>query len=870
MKSIVNFVSRYITNVPAQVQRAWIPVVLLLIVFIGVCFAGIPKLQFDFTIERWLEQDDQAFVAYNQFHDQFGSEDGVVVVYKPKDGDVFSHDSLVAVQGIREDLINYWNDLGEGTESALDHVVKVDTLANAFVLSVEDDILLSTSLVGSDVPTSSIELEKIREKALSQRDFPLKYFSTDMKYGAIYIETNFGAIPLDEDENLSTNAANMDMTMETMSFEVEVTEEDENSMPRFKPTDMADYVALNAEITRILTKPEYAEHLEYYKVGNTIDSENQVKMGEEMGLLYMAALFVMLVLLFLLFRSFSGVIWPFVIIVLTSITTIGLAGWMGLSASPFIVLTILLILTIGMADAVHITSGYLFFRNKGYNFQEAMRATYEKAGIACLLTSVTTIVGLLSLCFTDIVPVRYFAIMSATGVAVAFLFTLYLLPILLKFWSPIAKNSGEKINIVSRFIDKVTPNIVPYIQKQLDGVIPLVLKSPILVVIPFIVIFAVCVYGAMQVKVDYSVLDQYTEDSNFYQSIKLMDEKMAGSSRISLYLDVKEDNALQNPEVLRVIENMQETLETKYSDYVITTSSIVDVVKDAYQKQNEGREDKYVIPSTKKELSQTLFMFNTADPEERSRLVSERYSKANITVTLKTYGSERYRDVFVEMKKDIYSSLELIKQDYPDATISVTGIFAMGMKAADYLIVTILQSFGMALLVISLILLVIFSSVKAGFISLIPNLIPSFLALGILGLMGKPLDFYTMMLAPIIIGISVDDTIHFITQYRVEVMKDNDIIRALKSTVKECGQAVVFTSMILGLGFGIMSVATTPGFENLGKFGFLSVLSGLLCDLFLTPALIILFQLKFKKSESSSSIDTAGSSDAETVENLAN
>ncbi|WP_371332268.1 MMPL family transporter, partial [Campylobacter jejuni] len=90
-----------------------------------------------------------------------------------------------------------------------------------------------------------------------------------------------------------------------------------------------------------------------------------------------------------------------------------------------------------------------------------------------------------------------------------------------------------------------------------------------------------------------------------------------------------------------------------------------------------------------------------------------------------------------------------------------------------------------------------------GAVSLVPNLIPSFLVLGLLGLFGIPLDFYTMMLAPVVVGISVDDTIHFVARYRNEIMADGDIVRALRDTVKECGQAVLFTFMILGLGFGV-------------------------------------------------------------------
>ena len=845
MKNALNAISRHIAGVPARVQkRKWI-VLALFAVATGICFFGMSKLKFDFTLEKWFEQDDAAFVAYNEFHEQFGSEDGVVIVYKAKDGDVFTTKSLRAVQGIRNDLTNYQATLDNGERSALDHVVDVDCLINAFVLTVKDDILLSRELVGDVVPTAQRELDEIRRVAASQRDFPLKFFSRDMQYGAIFIKTDFGAIPVDAVEQPAGDSS-IDMMSEITNAEHQ---EARKGPPRFKPTDTADYLALNAALKEILAKPEYADHLEYYKVGSTIESENQLKMGEEMAVLYLAALLIMLSALWLIFRSFAAVAWSFLIVILSTVWTLGIAGLLGLPATPFVILTILLILTMGMADAVHVISGYLYFRNEGHDFASAMRATYEKAGLACLLTAATAMAAMLSLSYTNLVPIRNFSIMSATGVCTALVLTIYLLPVLLDFAAPVPKKPKGARNRLAAWIGRLVPNFAASLQNVLERVVPAVEKRPRTYVIAFCLVLAVCVFGAFKARVDYRTYDQYPEESNFYQSIMLLDKVMAGSSRVSLYIDAGADNALQDPAVLRVIEDMQRKLETNYAKYVVTTFSIVDIVKDASQKQNEGRPEMYAIPARREELSQTLFMFNSADPEEREKVVSENYRKANVAITLRSYGSYEYTDVFELMKKDINDSLGQIRVNYPSATVSITGLFAMGMTAADYLMMTELQSFGLSLLVISILLLVIFSSLKAGMISLIPNLIPSFLVLGILGLLEIPIDFYTMMLAPIVVGIAVDDTIHFVTLYRGEVLKDGDIRRALRDTVKECGQAIVFTSMVLGFGFGIMAIASSPGWANLGKLGFLAIAAGLVCELFLTPALIMVFKLKFAQKE---------------------
>jgi predicted RND superfamily exporter protein len=827
MQSILSFLSNYFANVPGQVQQRRWTVLLAFLAATAICFYGITKLKFDFTIEGWLEQDDAAFVAYNQFHDQFGSDDGVVIVYKPKDGNVFSEASLRTVKQIRDDLVRYRAGLKAGEQSALDHIVEVNSLVNAVVLSVTDDVLASKALVGDKIPNTPEGLAAVRRTAEAQRDFPLKYFSRDGKLGVLYIKTDFGAIPIAADSQAG-GKVNIDMKAGA----------DTGATARFMPTDMADYVALNAELNKILNKPAYLAQFAYYKIGNTVDSENQVNMGKEMGLLYLAAIVIMLTCLYFIFRSLAGVIWPFLIIIVSTIWTLGISGLLGLPASAFVVLTVLLILTIGMADSIHIMSGYLYFRHEGHDSLSSIKAAYEKAGLPCLLTAITSIIGIMSLNISNLVPVNNFAIMSSLGVGIAFFLTFYLLPILLELYPPAPKPRKASAR-------RIVPDMVGALQRNLEKVVPAVAKRPLTVMVPFFVVFAVSLYGASQVKVDISILDQYAKTSNFYQSIALLDDQLAGSSRISLFVDLKADNGFQDPAVLKVVDALQRKLETRYSRYVVKTSSIVDVVKDASQKQNEGRADMYAIPSDANTLSQTLFMFNTADPDEREKLVSENYRKANISISLRTYGSNAYVDVFAQMKQDIAASLAVIRKDYPQAAISITGLFAMGMTTADYLVVNELQSFGLSVLVISLILFLIFGSVKAGLVSLLPNLVPSFLVLGLLGLFGIPLDFYTMMLAPVVVGISVDDTIHFMAHYRSAVQVDGNIVRALQDTVKECGQAVVFTSLILGLGFGVMAVASTPGFANLGKFGFLSIMSGLICELFLTPALIIVCKLRF-------------------------
>ncbi len=829
---IISRLSQYFENLPDALIKRRLLVGIVFLALLATSIFGIGKLHMDMTIEGWFHKEDPTLVAFNRYHAQFGSEDGVYIVYKPKDGDVFSHASLEAVRGIQDELINFRSRLKDGEESALGHIVKVDTLVNAPVLTVDGDVLASRPLVGDKVPTSSEAIAEIKAIAEAEQQLPLQFFSRDHKYGGIRIETDFGAVPVDAEEVTEETVLSLDQTASP----------EEEKPVEFKPTDQADYLKLFEEIKKILEKPEYAKHLDYYAVGNTAAAEHNVKMTEEMGILYVAAFAIIMVLLWFLFRSASAVVWSMLIVILSTVFTLGVTGLLGLTVTGFLILTILLILTVGVADSVHALTGYTRLRTSGSNHQDALRRTYKFAGVALLLTGFTNMTGTMALNITPVVPIQSFAIMSTLGILFALLLTFYLLPVLIDLWPTVSKkkvivNAPEK----KRFLD-----VLPHLRSVLDKVVPLVEKRPVAFIIPFVLVLVVSIYGATQVKIDSQILDQYPEDSTFTQSVKVADEHMMGAYAMVLYLDFKEDFALQDPDVLKEMNELQRKFETKYEKYVVTTNSLADVVKDANRKLNGNAPEFYRIPETREMLTQTLFLFNSANPSERQRLVNDSYRKANIRISLHSYGSYEYHVVFQEMRADIDEMMAGLKTKYPKTEVSITGIFALAMQASQYLTENQAITFGIALVAVSVILLLVFGSFKVGMIALIPNLIPALLTLGLLGLTGVPLDFFTMMLAPIIIGISIDDTVHFISNYQLQLAEDGDVNAALRRTMAETGPGVVFTTLILGLGFGIMALASAAGTSNMGKFGALAIFMGLLNDLFLLPALLLKFSSKFK------------------------
>ena len=791
---------------------------------------GIPRIRIDMSLESFFSQDDPVKVLYDNFRDIFGSDDSVYIVYRAKDGDIFSDESLSALQDIQNELLEAAYEEGKKL-SIMERIQEVRTIINVSYLEVQGDTLLSRDFIGEELPKSAAEREELRKRALNHKDYPLFYLSKDSKYGGIWIRTDFGMV-LDSEESFSDSdfATDEDMNKGGGS----------QTKPRYKTTTMLEYADFIRGISQIINQSKYTERLEFYPVGNPVMMAffNDV-LNVEMEILFMGALGLMIVVLLLIFRSFSGVVWPISIVILASIWVVGMMGWLDVVMSMMFTLLVMLVLVVGVAYSVHIMSGYMLFRRSNQDHRTALRMVFKRSALACLLTGVTTSVGMLALIFVPIRPIVWFGVFSAIGVLLAFIMTVALLPLLLDIWQPISKKQADKI--AKSEIKE------PLVQKFLKLITPYALQYPWFWALLFLLVLVVSIYGVSKVQVDSNLVSIIKDGLPIKEAHILVDKVMGGTQSLEIFIDAKEQDALKDPRMLNAMEKAQNQLADRYKELVVKTDSLVQVVKNSYQALNEDREEMYIIPQDRPTLEQTLFLFDSANPDDRRLLVSDDYSRGRITIRLYNYGSLRYVSFFNEATKEIEEIFAPLKADYPALEVDFTGSLALVMKFADYIGWSQIKSFGLALGVISIMLFLVFGSLKAGLVAVIPNLLPIMVTFGVMGLLGISLDADTLIIAPIVIGIAVDDTIHFLTHYRAEYIEHGDITIAIKNSIREVGQAITFTSLILVIGFLILLISKHQGMANFGVLTAVAFFSALLADLLLLPSLCTLFKLRFSR-----------------------
>jgi len=835
VQSILERLNLFFEAAPQKLLHwRWTVVALFVVVTSVMVYGMISRFTLDMSLESWFQDDDPAKVSLDDFRQQFGSDDGLYIVYRPKDGDIFSQRSLDTLRDFHNELDAIRYDPANAqipnneNPNLLSRIIRIDSLLNGRYQIADGDTLISQKLL-ANYPNSAEEREAKRNIALGQDAFELTYYSKDFTYGGMRIKTDFGVVPIEP--NNAETTADIDLLSDD-DFEVgaslAIDESISNTAIEYQDMQMDEYLAFMGDLRAVATQEKY-QHFEFFYTGNAAMMEFAMNNLKQASSLLGLMLIVVIVLLWILFHSWSAVIWPVLVIACSAFWSIGLLSWFGIALSNMVSLSFMLILAVGVADCVHVLSAYTLYRREGSDHRPAMKLAYRKTGLPIFLTTVTTMAGMSALMVSDLPQIGVFGVNSAMGVGVAFIFTIFLLPVLLDIWHPYHAKAERKFAKRDKH---------HWLQPLLDKIPHYVSRKAKPIVLIYFGIFALFVWGGTQVRIDTNLAELTKEGSDIRVTYDIVDANMMGGQNMEFMLNFGQTDALKDPKVLSAIAALQTHMENTYPDIVVKTFSLADLVEDTNWVMHEGRDAFKIIPEDARLTAQLLYLFDNANADDRRQLVNDNYSQSHISLQIKNKGSYEYANFFDAAQEDLERYFSPLKSSYPDLDTHVTGSLALMMKLVDYISWAQLKSFAFALIIITVLLVISLGSVQAGLISMVPNLLPAFFTFGVMGLLGIPLDTDTLIIAPLIIGIAVDDTIHFIAHYRDAWFELGDVEAALASTVKEVGQAVTFTTLVLGLGFSMLAFSDYMGLAKTGIFGSLAIFVALSSDLLLFPALI--------------------------------
>ena len=598
MTSILSSLSIWFAGIPNGLRpyRWWVLLTaLVLTIFMAM---GLSRFAMDVTMDSWFQEDDPVLQSLDEFRAQFGSDDGLYIVYEAKDGDVFSEQSLRLVDQLTQRLKN-WQDLDDATLAELgitaeqidflSHIKRVQSLTNVRIQVNEGDSLTSPRLVKNFAMTDA-ERDQLKQTAMQQNNLPLAMFSNNFRFGAVMITTDFGAMPIEEDlVGASTDfleADELDSFDDDFSGEMDLSAE--ITEVRFQDMDSTLYLGFMEPVAALYNTPEMLEQFNFYPIGGAAMVDLAMETMVTAGLLSLGTVLVIIILLWRLFHSVSAVIWPLVAIGLSAMYVVGGVSWLGVATSQLISLTVMLIVAVGVADCVHVMSSYQYFLRKGLGHQEALTEAYGQTGLPILLTTITTMAGMSALAATGMTQFVIFGLTSAAGVLMAFIYTVVLLPVLLDLWHPrikVKKGETEEEAAQRHWLQPILDKTPYFVQRHRH-----------LVNMIFIGTFAVCMYGATQVKIDSNFAELYREGTTLRTAYQVVDANMSGTGVVEVMVDMGSSDALYDPLVLQTMADLQVHVENTYSRFVVTSNSLADVVMETHAVMQDGSDKYRTIP----------------------------------------------------------------------------------------------------------------------------------------------------------------------------------------------------------------------------------------------------------------------------------
>ena len=526
--------------------------------------------------------------------------------------------------------------------------------------------------------------------------------------------------------------------------------------------------------------------------------------------------FILIISLALLFRSWVFVVLPLVTVLITAIWILGMMSisGKGLNVMTYMVPTLLFI--IGVSDSIHFLSRLNIYLDKDIDIKEALKLSMNDMGIALFLTSLTTAIGFLALLYSSIAIVQEFGVFIASGVFIAYVLTLTFIPsMIMILQSSLTSNANKKE--ISRI-------------KLLKGFSKLVKRKPKQVIFVSILLTLIFLAGASKVATGSSLLSDLHPKSSLYIDLKNVEHWFGGILPMEIIIE-KDDNIdlpMHNKVIMGHVKDFQNQLNNMFpeSNWISIQRVLEEVLYE-------------IDPNEKFPPDQeTLDQINMLTQDQTQTLINFDENKIRISGMLPDLSSD-------ELDEARDSIILYTKQNFPDwLSVVVTGTMPVALNTNDYLIVDLFSGFGLAFIFISIIMGLLFLSVRIGLISMLPNLIPIVFAAGYLGFMGIPIRPPIAITFSICLGIAVDDSLHFLFRFWQEKKKNSNMEIAISNTIETTGLAMLTSTIVLVSGFMVITVSN---FIPTSQFGIISAITltvAFITDVTLLPALLYIFPFK--------------------------
>jgi predicted RND superfamily exporter protein len=754
---------------------------ILLVVSLG---SQLTELVLDTSTEGFLHKTDPMRIDYNNFRDEFGRDEKLLLAIETKN--IFEKEFLVKLSKL-QDRIN----------AEVKYLDSVESIINTrIVRGTGYEIVIEELFEKRDFSKGNIE---VKEKEIENNELIRGLLYSADKTMAMVVVGTQTYTSSDEGE------------------EVGGFDEGEGGNNLYITDIENDEVVLG--IQKIISDMS-GENFKIHLTGSAVIAATlKQSMQADTEKFAVASIVMILFVLYGLFRRMSGVLLPFIAVIATTVSTISI---MAIVNEPFTMVSQIMpsfLLAVITGGSIHLLT--IFYReiDRGLGQNDAIKYAMKHSGLAIVMTSLTTAVGLFSFATSEVAPVAGLGLYAGIGVVGGLIYILILIPAILSIVNVKRQKITKGTKVVTKFLE--------WVHKVSTTKYKIIIWVSVVIVIGLIAL-------ASQLRFSHYPLEWFNENNPSRIATEIVDEKMRGSITMEIVLDTGKEGGIHNPKFLKNIEEATEyMIETKRGGYYTgKVMSVVDIIKEINQALHSGDKNYYKIPADEETIAQELFLFANSGESGLDGYINSDFSKARMIVKVPYIDSIEYAAIEGDIKKnldDIFGKTANVKLTGLSIMLSGVMVKAIHSSAISYLL---------ALFVISIMMVIMIGNLKIGLISMIPNILPILSLSAVMFLFNMPLDMFTLLIGAIALGLAVDDTVHFMHNFRRYQERGLSIDKSVRYTLLGTGRAIVVTSIVLSMGFLVLLMGEMNNMYNFGILTATAIIVAMVADFFLVPAIM--------------------------------
>lgn len=546
------------------------------------------------------------------------------------------------------------------------------------------------------------------------------------------------------------------------------------------------------------------------------------KVQNELFLFIFLSILVAAIVLFLFFRSFKVVFSSLVVVAISIIFTVGLIGLFGFKITILTGVIPSLIVVIAIENCIYILNKYHWEYRQHGNKILGLSRVVQRIGFASLMVNTATATGFAAFILVSNQMLREFGIIAAISIMVEYVLCILLLPIMFSYMKPPSEKHLKHLDnkIFSSILEKII-HLIQYQRKWIFAIAG--------------VLLVVGIIGTMTMRTSGKVVDDISTKNVLYKDLKFFEHQFGGVMPFEISVDTRKKKGVMRLSTIQKIDELQEEiLKNKEFSRPLSVAELAKFAKQAYFNGNPAM---YSLPNSQ-EKNFVLSYFPRQAGGQKQMLNSfidstQRYTRISFQMAdLSTNDINRLLDSIRPKVAEIFPA-----EDYD---VQLTGNSLVYARGTEFLIKHLAESVLIAILFISLLMALMFSSIRMIAVSMLPNIIPLIITAAIMGFTGVPVKPSTIIVFSIALGISVDNAIQYLSRYRHELhVTGNDIGRSTINALREAGFSMIYTSIVLVLGFSVFMVSGFGGTQALGMLVSTTLFIAMFFNIMVLPSLLL-------------------------------